>query len=897
MKKTLWTMAAALALVGCSQDNLMNVDNTPVQEQNAIAFSTYVGDNAQSRAAVVTTETLGKEGFGVNAWYTKDVAFAETTEKEDFMNNVKVTNYEGKGWTYSPVKYWPNNKFTDDEGNSRYEMVSFFAYGPYGLTENSSLSEDRTAVKFKVEPDVKDQVDLIYSNNYGDIMNQGKPAVDSKILFNFAHALSRISFTVQAAVDDTEVGNKLDGNTRINVRKVALVGDAGYDADALTGPFYKEGTLNLLEPETEEVEDEEGEMIERYVSPWSGQSGEQGFEFNATAHFRHTVKDIDPTQERDEDGNYPETDVVQLTKFNNIEKVTLLNDASYLMVIPQDLRTSENEGTSEGFKIYIEYDVISETSEGNDPSIITNRITSEEALSVEFKQGMAYNFNLILGMTSVKFDASVNTWADPWDEEHDEWLPENEEGEEDDDEGDDEGEGGEDSGAGGDETLEEARKLAYSDGKLIIATAEDLAAARDYINAGAKYTIVDGYAVNVTESRSGDGEQYAYNTASYLQTADIDLNNELWTPIGTYNQKFQGTYDVDMNDSDEYYTISNLKIDDNSKDGALFLYVTEATLANIHIASCNINAKMTAAIAVYAADSEIKNCVVGNAESSEACTVTGSSYTAGITSNCLGTNISNCVNYAKISGPTAPCGIGYSNAVYSGCYNYGNINYTGDANGEANGISSQAVSVVDCHNYGTITAPYASGIGGRNAEYIYACHNEGEIKASYAGGGITANASCLDFKACYNVGSVTGSYFAGGIIGYVSNGSSENPKNYFITSCYNSGTITSGYAFADYMNYKEEHLTTTPISFKACYYTNASNAVGYTDEDVEETRLLTEENGVWWHQEETRVVKIDVAYCMNEGLGENFGWRYEPNPSAATNTASETYPLILVPNE
>ena len=44
MKKTLWTMAAALALTGCSQDDLLNVDNTTLQEKNAVAFSSSISE-------------------------------------------------------------------------------------------------------------------------------------------------------------------------------------------------------------------------------------------------------------------------------------------------------------------------------------------------------------------------------------------------------------------------------------------------------------------------------------------------------------------------------------------------------------------------------------------------------------------------------------------------------------------------------------------------------------------------------------------------------------------------------------------------------------------------------------------------------------------------------------
>ena len=395
MKKTLLTMAAALAMVGCQNEDLLNVGNNPALDGNAIAFGTYVGDNAQTRASVIDNEVLGVKGFGVNAWYTGTGDFTDAASHEAFMTNTKVTYDADKDkWTYSPLKYWPNN--ADDQ-------VSFFAYGPYAKDGNANnievVTDDEgnftTDLKFTVPSDVKEQVDLIYNTNHDGTVNQGKPEVGSTIDFKFDHALSRISFTVEAAVDEVDNGsNLLDGNTRINVKKVALVGEDGYDENNVTGPFYTDGTLSLL-PD--------------YVdAPWTETAGEQGFVFDAT-NFYHTVKDKNSGEE-----------VVQLTRFNASEPQRLLNDDSYLMVIPQEA----------SFKIYIEYDVISEgnDNDGNgdyDGSIITNCITSEEAITVDFVKGMAYNFNLVLGMTSVKFAASVTEWTDPWDEEHTEWLPNN----------------------------------------------------------------------------------------------------------------------------------------------------------------------------------------------------------------------------------------------------------------------------------------------------------------------------------------------------------------------------------------------------------------------------------------------------------------------------------------
>ena len=93
------------------------------------------------------------------------------------------------------------------------------------------------------------------------------------------------------------------------------------------------------------------------------------------------------------------------------------------MIIPQE---------NSSFRIYIEYDVISELDNtdgtGNDYNIITNKITSAE-MTNSFVAGKAYVFNIRLGMTSAKFTAEVTEWPaeDDADRENETWTPENNE--------------------------------------------------------------------------------------------------------------------------------------------------------------------------------------------------------------------------------------------------------------------------------------------------------------------------------------------------------------------------------------------------------------------------------------------------------------------------------------
>lgn len=210
--------------------------------------------------------------------------------------------------------------------------------------------------------------------------------------FYFKHALSKICFKVGALIDmvdddttDGTLGTEvLAPETVIKVRKVVLMGGDDTYADTegwLTagGPFHTGGTLSLMD------------------GTWSELTAGQRFEFSAEDHFIVNS----------------ENEFV-LDESNSNSLNDLLNDESYLMIIPQDL-------TTDGFKIYIEYDVITNDSAASDGSVVVeNRITSADAItSINFEQGKQYNINMILGMMTVKFDVEVADWLPADDENSD----------------------------------------------------------------------------------------------------------------------------------------------------------------------------------------------------------------------------------------------------------------------------------------------------------------------------------------------------------------------------------------------------------------------------------------------------------------------------------------------
>lgn len=113
---------------GATQDN-----NVP------IAFSSYLGKTATSRAGAAGTITtngdnnttsLQTEGFGLFATYSDNSTYTATTGP-NFMYNTKVST---ENWTYSPLRYWPNETGTDGTNGATSEKVdhlTFFAYAPY----------------------------------------------------------------------------------------------------------------------------------------------------------------------------------------------------------------------------------------------------------------------------------------------------------------------------------------------------------------------------------------------------------------------------------------------------------------------------------------------------------------------------------------------------------------------------------------------------------------------------------------------------------------------------------------------------------------------------------------------------------------------------------------------
>ena len=235
-----------------------------------------------------------------------------------------------------------------------------------------------------------------------------------------------------------------------------------------------------------------------------------------------------------------------------------------------------------------------------------------------------------------------------------------------------------------------------------------------------------------------EGEAYLHKYI--VLTADIDLANKEWTPIGNYSNPFKGNFNGDN------HTVTGMQISGELDRVGLF---GECTKHNVNSAIKNITVKdsvicginFVGAIVGYAEEINIENCrSIGN-------TINGKTDVGGIC--------------GKIGG--------YSVGKVSQCYNSSKV--TG--RGRVGGIAGMGGIAENCLNTGEIMIidkAYQSACGG-----IFGIFDD-----------TTASAS---ITACVNLGKVSGGESFGGIVG-----STDSKSTGHISNCYyNMDAITGGF--------------------------------------------------------------------------------------------------------
>ena len=223
----------------------------------------------------------------------------------------------------------------------------------------------------------------------------------------------------------------------------------------------------------------------------------------------------------------------------------------------------------------------------------------------------------------------------------------------------------------------------------------------------------DPYLIEDVEDLKKLAENVKYGTdyeGKYFQlTANIDLNNEPnWTPIGTEDTLFQGTFDGGG------HQITNLKIG-KREYGGLFGNVWGATIQNCNVTGEVNGYNYSGGIVGYANDNtHILNCSFqGNVEGN------GQDRGGIVGSTSIGCDVSGCFVTGTVTGGNCVGGIaGNGVGTIKNCYALADVTAAGDS---AGGIAGYAynLSIENCYYSGKVSSNgNAGGIAGiaRNSE-------------------------------------------------------------------------------------------------------------------------------------------------------------------------------------
>ncbi len=467
MKKVFSLIATAILAVGftaCSQSDLLE-DNgfsstSATSNDNAIQFGTYMGKVGATRAgatgpittdAIKTTDGAIKlAGFGVFAIYTGTNDFDDVVDRTpNFMWNQQVTS-DGTKWNYTPVKYWPNgNTVADNTANGAVGdgggKVSFFAYAPYvaagedepGITAISANTDKKNPfVSYRLTSG-EDFVDLLWGSTNGSSettndtdqpgaavasttdgttitnliapvaaagktnINLTKQKINGTVNFLFKHALSKVGGGtdnsigtpggIQIMLDiDNLNGGIDDPNTKVTVKEIFITTDADGDTNVDDDEkLYDDGTLDLATGLWSLTSKSDTKVVYMRTSRTAGNY----YELNSDI--------IEPTSApaKTEEAFNALPVGVQVAPKTIYKK----SDVNPFVFFP---------GEQPKLRVSVNYIVrTKDTNLANKYTEVEQTVTKVIEMP-KLLMSKAYNLLIHLGLTSVKFTATVGNWGD-----------------------------------------------------------------------------------------------------------------------------------------------------------------------------------------------------------------------------------------------------------------------------------------------------------------------------------------------------------------------------------------------------------------------------------------------------------------------------------------------------
>ena len=215
-------------------------------EQLPVTFSTYglrpTGTKADASYVAPGADFTVGSVVGVYGFYHDASTFATDPDNiADFMYNTALTKQDDGTWSYSPIKYWPN-EYGAGANSDNIDRLSFWGYYPRGAAglnlyksgtttayDNNTPGIPKATFTQKENPD--EMIDLMFTAPLFDLYktqahtenattyNYGA-ITDGQVTLHFRHALSLVEFQLAEGT-----GANITNLTLTKIKKTGTVED------------------------------------------------------------------------------------------------------------------------------------------------------------------------------------------------------------------------------------------------------------------------------------------------------------------------------------------------------------------------------------------------------------------------------------------------------------------------------------------------------------------------------------------------------------------------------------------------------------------------------------------------------------------------------------------------
>lgn len=297
---------------------------------------------------------------------------------------------------------------------------------------------------------------------------------------------------------------------------------------------------------------------------------------------------------------------------------------------------------------------------------------------------------------------------------------------------------------------------------------------------GGNGTSEDPYQITTTQDLIDLGNDPCDYDKSFVLTADIDLNNQVW--YDTFIDEFRGALDGDG------HTIKNLTVFGGSITGLIGTLTTDAKVCNLGFENARVLGQYTAGIIVD------NNGLVSNCYSTGK--IAGWISVGGLVGENRGGTIIDCHSSAVVEGTHYVGGLaGGSSGDVIRCHGEGTVRGAMEGKGEfppkkgSGGLlGSNSGSVIDCFSAAGVWGDHDVGglLGENHHGSVIRSYSTGDVTGEWQIGGLVGGSYEGKIAQSYSKSKVTGDWFVGGLVGW-------NRRSSTILHCYSTGKIQGKY--------------------------------------------------------------------------------------------------------